>query len=112
VLPSAKLAAAETQLPPELPRVGGPAGSDFMVDVIKSLNIEYTFANPASSFRGLHESLLTYGKNTQPEFITCMHEEPSAWRTAISRSPAGDRGAGPWDRRPAARHHGDLQRLV
>jgi acetolactate synthase I/II/III large subunit len=78
VLPSAKLAAAEIQLPPELPRVGGPAGSDFMVDVIKSLNIEYIFANPASSFRGLHESLLTYGKNTQPEFITCMHEESSA----------------------------------
>ncbi len=76
-LPSAKLAAAETRLPPELPRASGPVGSDFMVDVIKSLNIEYIFANPASSFRGLHESLLTYGKNTQPEFITCMHEESS-----------------------------------
>ena len=76
-LPSAKLAAAETQLPPELPLAGGPAGSDFMVDVIKSLSVEYIFANPASSFRGLHESLLNYGKNTQPEFITCMHEESS-----------------------------------
>ena len=56
-LPSAKLAAAETRLPPELPRASGPVGSDFMVDVIKSLDIEYIFANPASSFRGLHESL-------------------------------------------------------
>jgi thiamine pyrophosphate-dependent acetolactate synthase large subunit-like protein len=77
VLPSAKFAATETQLPPELPRAAGPAGSDFMVDVIKSLDIDYIFANPASSFRGLHESLLNYGKNTQPEFITCMHEESS-----------------------------------
>jgi acetolactate synthase I/II/III large subunit len=77
VLPSAKLAAVETQLPPELPRASGPAGSDFMVDVIKSLKVEYIFANPASSFRGLHESLLNYGNNTQPEFITCMHEESS-----------------------------------
>jgi len=30
-------------------------GSDFMVDVIKSLGIEYIAANPASSFRSLHE---------------------------------------------------------
>src|SRR5690348_16415716 len=28
-------------------------GSDFMVDVIKSLGIEYCAANPGSSFRGL-----------------------------------------------------------
>ena len=76
-LPSAKVTAAETQAPPALPRVGGAAGSDFMVDVIKSLNVEYIFSNPASSFRGLHESLLNYGGNRQPEFITCMHEESS-----------------------------------
>jgi thiamine pyrophosphate-dependent acetolactate synthase large subunit-like protein len=48
-----------------------------MVDVIKSLNIDYVYSNPASSFRGLHESLINYGKNTKPEFITCMHEESS-----------------------------------
>lgn len=51
-------------------------GSDFMVDVIKSLPIEYLFANPGSSFRGLHESLINYGGN-KPEFITCTHEEIS-----------------------------------
>ena len=32
-------------------------GSDFMVDVIKSLGIEYCAANPGSSFRGLQEAL-------------------------------------------------------
>lgn len=53
------------------------SGSDFMVDVIKSLNFEYVFANPGSSFRGLHESLLNYGGNQKPEFITCCHEESS-----------------------------------
>src|SRR5690349_11253233 len=52
-------------------------GSDFMVDVIKSLNVDYVFANPGSSFRGLHESLLNYGGNQKPEFITCCHEESS-----------------------------------
>jgi thiamine pyrophosphate-dependent acetolactate synthase large subunit-like protein len=45
--------------------------------VIKSLKIDYVYSNPASSFRGLHESLINYGKNTMPEFITCMHEESS-----------------------------------
>jgi len=52
-------------------------GSDFMVDVIKALGFEYVIANPGSSFRGLHESLVNYGGNKNPEFITCCHEESS-----------------------------------
>src|SRR5580704_16283385 len=51
------------------------SGSDFMVDVIKSLGIEYVACNPGSSFRGLHESVINYGGNEKPEFITCCHEE-------------------------------------
>jgi thiamine pyrophosphate-dependent acetolactate synthase large subunit-like protein len=51
-------------------------GSDYMVDVFKSLGIEYLFATPGSSFRGIHESVINYGGN-KPEFITCMHEECS-----------------------------------
>src|SRR3977135_2946823 len=50
-------------------------GSDFMVDVIKSLGFEYICANPGSSFRGLQESVVNYGGNKSPEFITCCHEE-------------------------------------
>ena len=50
-------------------------GSDFMIDVIKSLGIEYICANPGSSFRGLQESVVNYGGNKSPEFITCCHEE-------------------------------------
>ena len=46
-----------------------------MVDVIKSLGIEYCAANPGSTFDGLHESLINYGKNNMPEFLTCCHEE-------------------------------------
>jgi acetolactate synthase I/II/III large subunit len=52
-------------------------GSDFMVDVIKSLGIDYIASNPASSFRSLHESIVNYGGNRKPEFLTCMHEESS-----------------------------------
>jgi len=50
-------------------------GSDFMIDVIKSLDLEYMATNPASSFRSLHESLVNYGGNTKPELLTCTHEE-------------------------------------
>src|SRR5262245_13388254 len=76
VRPNAQVAAAEVGIPNALPRgEGGVAGSDFMVDVIKSLDIKYLPCNPASSFRGIHESLINYGGNKSPEFITCTHEE-------------------------------------
>jgi len=52
-------------------------GGDFMVDVIKSLDFEFVAANPGSSFRGIHESIVNYGGNSAPEFITCCHEESS-----------------------------------
>ena len=75
--PSAAAAAAETLVPAALPAASGRPGSDFMVDVIRSLDIDYVAANPASSFRGLQESIVNYGGNAKPEFLTCMHEESS-----------------------------------
>jgi acetolactate synthase-1/2/3 large subunit len=75
--PQARPAEAETNASgAEVLTVDRP-GSDFMVDVIKSLGFEYLAANPGSSFRGLHESLITYGGNKSPEFLTCCHEESS-----------------------------------
>src|SRR4051812_27751326 len=53
--PSAQVAAAETATPPEMARVNGVPGSDFMVDVIKTLDIKYLPSNCASSFRAIHE---------------------------------------------------------
>src|SRR3954452_3432561 len=76
--PTTQTIAAETSVPQaELNRIGGVAGSDFMVDVIKTLDIKYLPANCASSYRGIHESLINYGKNKTPEFLTCPHEEPA-----------------------------------
>src|SRR5215470_8580592 len=67
-LPPPGLAAAET-LPPT-PRVDvystDRPGSDFMVDVIKAMGFEYVCANPGSTFRGIHESLVNYGGNKSP----------------------------------------------
>jgi acetolactate synthase I/II/III large subunit len=73
--PNAYVAANEAGNPQTPQGESGRPGSDFMVDVIKTLDIKYLPANPASSYRGIHESLINYGKNTMPEFLTCMHEE-------------------------------------
>jgi acetolactate synthase-1/2/3 large subunit len=67
--------ATENALPPKTPLTEGKSGSDFMVDVIKTLDIDYIASLPASTFRGLQESLLNYGMNKKPEFIMCLHEE-------------------------------------
>jgi thiamine pyrophosphate-dependent acetolactate synthase large subunit-like protein len=78
-LPPPGLAAAETLFP--APRVDvystDRPGSDFMVDVIKAMGFEYVCANPGSTFRGIHESLVNYGGNKSPELLTCCHEESS-----------------------------------
>ena len=52
--------------------------SDYMVDVLRSLDIDYMAIQCAASFRGLQESIINYGGNTRPEIITCLHEESAA----------------------------------
>ena len=60
------------------PQTIGKTGSDFMVDVLKSLNIDYIASCPGSTFRAIHELIITYGNNSKPEFITTLHEDTSA----------------------------------
>ena len=78
-VPSASQLAAETEDVPVSADVltSGRPTSDYMVDVLKSLDFEYICSNPGSSFRGLHESFINYGGNSSPEWITCLHEEQS-----------------------------------
>ncbi len=73
--PSAAVAAAESGTPVVAAQAPGTPASDFMLDVIKSLDIDYMPCNPADSFRGLHESVINYGGNKKPELLTCTHEE-------------------------------------
>jgi acetolactate synthase-1/2/3 large subunit len=75
-VPGPKLTAAETMPPADPDPVSqSSSGGDFMVDVLKSLDIDYLAMNCASSFRGLHEAVINHGGNTKPEIITCPHEE-------------------------------------
>ena len=84
--PVAAMRPTATEMQIEFAAAGGPSGptytgtpgSDFMVDVIRSLGIEYIATNPASSCRGIHESLINYKTGTKPELLTVMHEETGA----------------------------------
>ncbi len=77
-LPSPRLMAAETEMVP----AGSSehvknAGSDYMVDVVKSLGLTYLASMPGSTFRGIQESFVNYGGNAKPEWLTVVHEEIS-----------------------------------
>jgi len=50
-------------------------GSDLIVDLLKVLGIDYVALNPGSSFRGIHDSLVNYNGNRNPEIVLCCHEE-------------------------------------
>src|SRR5262245_32596917 len=59
---------------------GGPSqaeyGSDYIVEVLRALGIEYAAFNPGSSFRGIHDSLVNF-PGAGPTVIECLHEEIS-----------------------------------
>ncbi|HML13062.1 MAG TPA: thiamine pyrophosphate-dependent enzyme [Xanthobacteraceae bacterium] len=72
--PGPKLVAAETLPPGKDPVNQTSSGGEFMVDVLKALDLDYLAMNCASSFRGVHEAIVNYGGN-KPEILTCPHEE-------------------------------------
>ena len=50
-------------------------GSDVIADAIRALDIPYIALNPGASYRGLHDSLVNYLGNEQPQMLLCLHEE-------------------------------------
>ncbi len=49
--------------------------SDAMADVLNGLGFKYAFLNPGSSYRGMHDSLVNYNRNRQPQAVLCNHED-------------------------------------
>ena len=49
--------------------------SDVIVDLLHAYELPFAALNPGASYRGLHDSIITYGDNKKPELLTCMHEE-------------------------------------
>lgn len=50
-------------------------GSDPMAGTLRALGIPYIALTPGASFRGLHDSLVNYLGNRDPEMLLCIHEE-------------------------------------
>jgi acetolactate synthase I/II/III large subunit len=69
----------EQGTPPPVAVTQTTCGSDFMIDVMRNVGIEYVAAIPGNTFKGLHESVINYGMTSDPslELISCMHEEMS-----------------------------------
>lgn len=61
-------------VPPAGP-TNGRYGSDVVVDLLERFQIPFASLNPGASYRGLHDSLVNYGRNVMPEMILCPHEE-------------------------------------
>ena len=50
-------------------------GSDAIAAMLRALEIPYLALNPGASYRGLHDSIVNYLGNTQPQMLLCLHEE-------------------------------------
>ncbi len=48
--------------------------SDVIVDLLHAYELPHAALNPGASYRGLHDSIVNYGKN-RPTMMLCQHEE-------------------------------------
>lgn len=49
--------------------------SDAIAQTLRSLDIPYAAMNPGASYRGLHDSIVNYLGNHDPQMLLCLHEE-------------------------------------
>ena len=49
--------------------------SDAMAEMLRRLNVRYIALTPGASYRGLHDSLVNYLGNRDPQLMVCLHEE-------------------------------------
>lgn len=49
--------------------------SDAIADTLRAVGFRYAFINPGSSYRGLHDSMVNYLGNTDPQAVLCAHED-------------------------------------
>jgi thiamine pyrophosphate-dependent acetolactate synthase large subunit-like protein len=50
-------------------------GSDVVAAMLRKLDVRYIALNPGSSYRGLHDSLVNFNGNVDPQMLVCLHEE-------------------------------------
>ena len=50
-------------------------GSDAVAELLRRIGFEYISVSPGASYRGLHDSLVNYLGNHDPEIVMSLHEE-------------------------------------
>jgi thiamine pyrophosphate-dependent acetolactate synthase large subunit-like protein len=50
-------------------------GSDVVTEVLRNLDLPYIALNPGASYRWLHDSLVNYLGNRNPQMLLCLHDE-------------------------------------
>ena len=50
-------------------------GSDAVAAVVRALGLKYAALVPGASYRGLHDSIVNYLGNENPQMLLCLHEE-------------------------------------
>lgn len=70
-----KLPKTDVEQPEGVPANAPQFGSDVIAQTIRDLGIDYIALNPGASFRGLHDSLVNYLGNSDPQMLLCLHEE-------------------------------------
>src|SRR5882757_4590598 len=65
----------ERPIPLDPSRNQGIWGSDAIAEMLRALDIPYIALNPGSSFRGVHDSLVNWLGNRNPQMLLCIHEE-------------------------------------
>src|ERR1700760_2311225 len=68
-------AGAPIERPLPLPAGNALFGSDVVAETLRALKVPFVALNPGSSYRGLHDSLVNYLGNVQPQMLLCLHEE-------------------------------------
>lgn len=49
--------------------------SDAMAEMLRRIDVRYIALTPGASYRGLHDSLVNYLGNRDPQMMVCLHEE-------------------------------------
>jgi len=70
-----KLAPIHVDQPNEAGQFRDYWGSDAMAEMLRTLDLPYIALNPGASYRGLHDSLVNYLGNQNPQMLLCLHED-------------------------------------
>lgn len=64
-----------SERPQNIENISMAWGSDAIAELLRRLDLNYIAFNPGASFRGLHDSIVNYLGNKNPQMLLALHEE-------------------------------------